>query len=476
MKIEDRERPFRLRPRRPRGETRIQGGRRWASGLRGLLRLAQSSAHRLNRGKRTWRAAHGASGPTSYKQRCAVRVTYSQNKTAGQWKAHGHYIARETATEKSKAKTAGFDAKESRVDIAQRLDTWQRAGDQRFFKLIVSPEFGDRMNLEAHTRTLLKCMERDLDTKLEWAAAVHYNTDHPHVHVVLRGRDEHGRALRLPREYVQSGIRSHAEDIATKQLGYRTERDAVEAQRREVPQLRFTTLDRMIQRHNPQRADYFTLQRDPTCAGLQGFSRAQQHSLAARLAKLEQMGLAEGLGHYTWRIRGDFGRLLRTMQKSSDRQRMLARHGALLSDERLPLEFVSFRQLTQVEGRVVARGQEEDTDRMYLMVEGVDGKVHLLCQNEDIQNARYKGQLAINSFVRIEKQFSEGRPFLQVSDLGNAYELLTNSAYLRSTASKLTQRGIVDVERTCGGWLGHYQDAVREHLSETKERNRGRGR
>jgi hypothetical protein len=215
MKIEDRERPFRLRPQRPRSETRIQGGRRWASGLRGLLRLAQSSAHRLNRGKRTWHAGHGRSGPTSYKQRCAVRVTYSPNKTAGQWKARGHYIAREGATEKTNVQAAGFDAKENHFDLGRRLDTWQRAGDQRFFKLIISPEFGDRMDLEPHTRELMQHMERDLHTKLEWAAAVHYNTDHPHVHVVLRGRDEHGEALRLPREYVQSGIRSHAEDIAT---------------------------------------------------------------------------------------------------------------------------------------------------------------------------------------------------------------------------------------------------------------------
>jgi hypothetical protein len=164
------------------------------------------------------------------------------------------------------------------------------------------------------------------------------------------------------------------------------------------------------------------------------------------------------------------------MQKSSDRQRMLARHGALLSDERLPLEFVSFRQLTQVQGRVVAHGQEEDADRMYLMVEGVDGKVHLLYQNEDIQNARHKGQLRINSFVRIEKRFFEGRPFLQVNDLGDAYELLKNRAFLRSTASILTRQGIHNVERSWGGWLGHYQEAVRDHLSAVKEYERGRGR
>jgi len=475
MKVDDRERPFRLRPRRPRGEPNGQSDRRWAAGLRGLLRLAQSSAHRLNRGTRTSNGGHGRSGAsTSYKQRCAVRVTYAQNRTAGQWKAHGRYVARESATERSKARAAGFGAKESCVDLARRLDSWQGAGDPRFFKLIISPEFGDRMDLEVHTRELMRGMERDLHTKLEWVAAVHYNTDHPHVHVVLRGRDEQGQALRLPREYVKSGIRSHAEDIATKQLGYRTKRDAVEAQRREVLQLRFTSLDHTIQRHNPLRAAYFTLQRDPTRAGLQDFSRAQEHNIATRLAKLEQMGLAEGLGHYTWRVRGDFGQILRTMQKTSDRQRMLASHGALLSDERLPLEFVPFRQFSRVEGRVVAHGQEEGTDRLYLMVEGVDGKIHLLYQNEDIQNARHKGQVGVNSFVRIEKRFIDGRPFVQVDDFGDAYELLKNIAYFRTSALNLLQRGTLNVERTWGGWLGRYQNALNLRLGETLEQQRTR--
>jgi predicted DNA-binding transcriptional regulator len=110
------------------------------------------------------------------------------------------------------------------------------------------------------------------------------------------------------------------------------------------------------------------------------------------------------------------------------------------------------------------------------MVEGVDGKVHLLYQNEDIQNARHQGLAGINSFVRIEKRFSERRPFLQVNDLGDAYELLKNSTYFRNAASRLNRRGIVDVERTWSGWLGYYQDAVREYLCAVKEYDRGRGR
>src|SRR6266480_7753013 len=62
-------------------------------------------------------------------QRCAVRVTYTRNKNAGQWRAHGHYLARERATEKREKKAAGFSRSERSVDIAQRLDEWQKAGD-----------------------------------------------------------------------------------------------------------------------------------------------------------------------------------------------------------------------------------------------------------------------------------------------------------------------------------------------------------
>jgi len=100
-------------------------------------------------------------------QRCPVRVTYMRNKNAGQWKAHGYYLARERATEKRERNAAGFTRSERGVDIPQRLDGWQQAGDERLFKIIVSPEFGDRINLENHTRQLMARMERDIKTALE---------------------------------------------------------------------------------------------------------------------------------------------------------------------------------------------------------------------------------------------------------------------------------------------------------------------
>jgi type IV secretory pathway VirD2 relaxase len=95
---------------------------------------------------------------------------YAKNATAGQWRAHGRYIARESATREGDPKAVGFDNQGESIDIAERLKGWQRAGDDRFWKLIVSPEFGDRADLRRLTRDLVSRMERDLGTPLEWVA------------------------------------------------------------------------------------------------------------------------------------------------------------------------------------------------------------------------------------------------------------------------------------------------------------------
>ena len=154
-------------------------------------------------------------------------MTYSTNKTVGQWKAHGHYIARESASLKEGTRAVGFSATKTAVDVAGRLASWQAAGDERMFKIIVSPEFGERMDVENHTRDLMRRIERSLLTKLEWVAVVHHNTEHMHVHIALRGLDDRGASLRLAPAFIQSGIRRHAEELATRELGYRTERDAL---------------------------------------------------------------------------------------------------------------------------------------------------------------------------------------------------------------------------------------------------------
>ena len=82
----------------------------------------------------------------------------------------GRYVARESATHEGDTAVAGFSTRQVGIDIAARLEDWQRANDERMWKLIVSPEFGDRVDLKRLTRYLMSEMQRDLGTPLEWMA------------------------------------------------------------------------------------------------------------------------------------------------------------------------------------------------------------------------------------------------------------------------------------------------------------------
>ena len=92
-----------------------------------------------------------------------------------------------------------------------------------------------------------------------------------------------------------------------------------------------------------------------------------------------------------WRVRRDFEPILRAMQKTADRQRTLAAHGAVMSDGRLPIEVLDLRQVSSVEGRVLVHGQDEQTGRNYLMLEGTDAKVHFIHYTPEIEEGPEPG-------------------------------------------------------------------------------------
>jgi len=455
---------FRLRPHRP-----SLGGKNeaiaWSTALRTVFRYASTSVRRRNTGKS---GKSGARPRKQFNQRCAVRITYAKNKVAGQWRAHGRYIARESA---ALSGAAGFSEGGSDVDPAQVLDRRQKHGDTRLWKFIVSPEFGDRVDLQQLTRELMERMEKDLGTRLEWVAVAHFNTEHPHTHIALRGVHENGSALDLPRDYVKSGIRSIAEDLCTRQLGYRTEIDAREAERREIGESRVTSLDRIIDRANTSEGEgYFGYRQE-----LAEPKGEQARHLEGRLLVLQKMGLANPLAHGTWNVRSDFVAVLNAMQQVTDRQRTLAAHRALVSDERLPLVVTEPREIRQLEGRVLGHGEDEsgrNFGKHYMLLEGVDAKIHLIFHTPVMQEARSRGHLSPNSFIKIQKRFENGRPLLDLESLGDSGELLKNKKYLRQKARLGLRDGKGRIEESWGGWLGRYRDALIEarHPFPQKER------
>jgi type IV secretory pathway VirD2 relaxase len=472
----DEERKVRLRPQKLRHQRDERVA--WSSGFKLLMHYARST------GKAGNRSTYGGKGRStrSYMQRCAVRVTYLNNKTRGQWKAHGRYLARESATHENPVEGVGFGREDQGIDIASRLENWQRAGDERLWKLIISPEFGDQVELRRLTADLMKRMEKDLSTDLEWVAVEHHNTEHPHAHVVVRGVRSDGAALRMSREYIQQGIRSAAENLCTKQLGYRTELDAAEAERREISESRFTSIDRRIMREASNSSadfgpEYFEVVRNPTEAGLSPTARLRTQHEASRLAVLHGMGLAESTGGASWLVRRDSEQVLRAMQRTVDRQKTLAVHGALLSDDRLPMTKLDVRDITAIDGRILVHGEEEASGRSYLMLEGTDGQVYHIYRTPEMEGLRSQRGLQINSFIRLRK-FG---PVVEIHDMGDSEAILCDKAHLRETAREMIQRGVSPKEGGWNGWLGRYQKALQDaalHIEQqqAKEHQRRKSR
>jgi type IV secretory pathway VirD2 relaxase len=395
-----------------------------------------------------------------YFQRCAVRVVYSKNTSRGQWRAHGRYLVRESVAFDGGSRGIGFDEKGEAADIPQRLGSWQRANDERMWKIIISPEFGDRADLKALTRDLLSRMAKDLATPLEWAAVAHYNTEHPHVHVAVRGVRADGSPLRMSRDYIREGIRESAQNLCTRQLGYRSELDAMDSRRSEVQQHRYTSLDAAIKRDGMPSEDgrFLTVPVDPTQGS--DYTQLLKQHMTERLLVLRTMGLAERTGPNLWRVRADFEEILRAMQRSADRQKTLAAHGALMSDERLQVVVTGPRDLTTLEGRILVHGEEEASGRTYLMLEGTDARVHYIYYTPEMDVARNRGGLQTNSFVSLQSMFNDSAAMLEIEELGDSEAILHNKRYLRDKAQRLIRRGIMPQEDGWGGWLGRYQKAL----------------
>lgn len=129
-----------------------------------------------------------------------------------------------------------------------------------------------------------------------------------------------------------------------------------------------------------------------------------------------------------------------------------------------------------IQGRVLVHGEDE-AGRAYLLIEGTDAQVHHLPYVPEIQDARRRGQLRVNSFVRLQRLFIEGRPVLEVEDLGGAEALLKKRRHFVAEARRTADRPLSS--EVCGGWLGRYNQApaaVSAELGSDEQRTTGKGR
>ncbi|MBO9580156.1 MAG: relaxase/mobilization nuclease and DUF3363 domain-containing protein [Sphingobium sp.] len=283
-------------------------------------------------------------------------------------RAHLRYIQRDGVTrEGAPGELYGPD-----VDRADGKAFLERCdGDRHQFRFIVSAEDGaEYPDLKPYVRRLMAQAEHDLGTRLDWVAVDHFNTDQPHTHIMLRGVDDRGENLIIAREYIAYGFRERAAELATLDLGPRTDREIEARLRHDVEQERLTAIDRRLLRRMDEERTVTAASNDPF----------QQSVAAGRLRRLGTMGLAEDLGRGRWRLADGIDDTLRRMGERGDIIRTMQRELTARKLDRAGIDQRIHAQLDQpIVGRVIHRGfSDEHRDRHYLIVDGVDGRVHYL--------------------------------------------------------------------------------------------------
>jgi type IV secretory pathway VirD2 relaxase len=349
---------------------------------------------RIGRGSGVGRVLGSRDRFAAFRSRRVI-VKVSTVKLAGKGfgaaRAHLRYIERDgTTRDGGRGQLYGADA--DKVDGKDFLE--KAEGDRHQFRFIVSPEDGAEYDdLKPLTRRLMARMEDDLGTKLDWVAVNHFNTGHPHTHIIVRGKDDRGKDLIIAREYIAHGMRERAAELVDLDLGPRTN-DAIQARLHgEVEQERLTSIDR-------------ALLRDTDAGGLvsSGAHGAFDQTVRmGRLRKLERLGLAEQMGASTWRLPADLADTLKRMGERGDIIRTMqraftARGTAPALADRAIYEPAApdARPLT---GRVLQRGlSDEVSDRHYLLIEATDGRTHYV----EIGKGENFEPHAIGAIVRIE--------------------------------------------------------------------------
>jgi len=313
-------------------------------------------------------------------------------------RAHLRYIQRDGVTREG---TPGelYSAERDTADgkaFLQRCD-----GDRHQFRFIVSAEDGSEYpDLKPYIRRLMTQMEADLGTRLDWVAVDHFNTAHPHTHIMLRGVDDTGQNLIIAREYISHGIRERAAELVTLDLGPRTDQEIEARLRHDIGEERMTSIDRRLVRSMDADRMVTSVDRDPF----------QQSLRAGRLQKLASMGLAEKVGGGRWQLADDLEGTLRTLGERGDIIRTMQRE---LTARNLQRPWIG-RSLfgagdadpEPVVGRIISRGlADEHRDRHYLLVDGVDGHAHYV----DIGRGDAVAPIPEGAIVRVSARSMEVR-------------------------------------------------------------------
>ena len=378
------ERDFRIRP----GRVRQTRAPRQKSFINQVLRAAKKAGHVPGQAASARAPRYGRSGFGRGRIRFSrarlfsparhvvvkARVVRHRGRAfrSAPLSAHVAYLKRDGVTRDGE-RGVMFDATGDQSDDGAFAERCRE--DRHHFRFIVSPEdAGEMTDLRAFTRDLARHMEADLGTKLDWIAVDHWNTDNPHVHLLVRGIDETGADLVISRDYISRGLRSRAEDLVSLELGPKPEHELRHALEREVTAERWTRLDLEI-RIGADDTGYIDLRPEAGDVG----NTETRRLLIGRLQHLEKMGLATAAGPGEWMVGLEAERKLRDLGQRGDIIKTMHRAFTERGQDRGFGDYVIDGDESDgpIIGRLVDRGlHDELTGEAYAVIDGTDGRAH----------------------------------------------------------------------------------------------------
>src|SRR6516165_9773783 len=290
--------------------------------------------------------------------------------------AHLRYLERD-GVDRDGQRGKAYSAVEGEADGKAFVERGR--DDRHQFRFIVAPEDSNEMaDLRSFTRDLMRQVQTDLGTRLDWIAIDHYNTGHPHTHIIVRGVLEEGGVLNIAGDYIAYGIRYRASELVTLELGHQSELELQAKLKTEVEAERWTRLDNVVATEQRERGIIDLRSGEGTTYAF----RENRGAMIGRVKFLERYGLSSEAETGQWVISDRSEAILKELSDRNDiiktMHRALASHS--LEEERGIEQYVrhGVRPGEKIAGRVLAKGLagDEMDERVYLVIDGVDGRVH----------------------------------------------------------------------------------------------------
>ncbi|GBU28281.1 hypothetical protein R84B8_01839 [Treponema sp. R8-4-B8] len=319
-----------------------------------LAKLIKRLTPRSSRGSSGGYKSSGFSGGgftkrgVDTRQKCVAKMQYSKSGEAHRKQLEEYLVREGTDIDGSRAKLYGTD-----------LDEYRQNMTDKNFRIFLSPQ-SDKIDLKDLTEKFINKLEQQTGYSFYWQAANHYNTAHPHAHILINGKDKNGKEVEIPRDVVKTFMREYARDICTSQIGYRTSQEIAIEKEKELEAPRFTKLDQTIKELGGETGKVYSNQ-----------IYSDRQRILTRLENLRKLGMCsydKGVYHFS--------------KQWEENLRANARYNTFLA-ARSELKFADPSKLKvytgehgTISGKItkIYRLEDDASDNHAVVIESLDGK------------------------------------------------------------------------------------------------------